>query len=111
MDKKELLLVDDEQMIVSLLGDFLESKGYYVHKAFDGLEALRVFQEKKPDIAILDINLPGINGIELGKKIKKINKNTRIIFISGHIYSEDMVMQDTKLLRKPFGFNELLAML
>jgi len=111
MEKKTLILVDDEQMIVSLLGDFLQSKGYDVFRAYDGVEALKVYQANKPDIAVLDINLPGMNGIELGKKIKKLNNNTKIIFISGHVFSEDMIIPSTKLLKKPFGFNELLNLL
>lgn len=111
MYKKTLLLVDDEQMIVSLLGDFLESKGYDVHRAYDGVEGLKVFQANKPEIAVLDINLPGMNGIELGKRIKKASDNTKIVFISGHVFSEDMILPNTKLLKKPFGFNDLLGLL
>jgi DNA-binding response OmpR family regulator len=111
MNKKTLLLVDDEQMIVSLLGDFLESKGYDVQRAFDGVEGLKVYQASKPDIAVLDINLPGMNGIELGKKIKKINGGIKIVFISGHVFSDDMIIPNTILLKKPFGFNDLLALL
>ncbi len=70
--KKKILVIDDEkelnQMVAKMLREKLE--GYEVYQAFDGFEAGRVISEEKPNVIILDIDLPGIDGHELCKKIK-----------------------------------------
>ena len=65
-----ILVVDDDQRIVDVFTTMLELEGYHVVQAFDGAEADRLVGEAEPDLILLDINLPVVNGIELCRKIK-----------------------------------------
>lgn len=68
---KKILLVDDEESIHLLYRDELEDAGYEVHSALSGEEALNSLDILKPDLVILDINMPGINGIETLRTMKE----------------------------------------
>lgn len=62
MDKKRILVADDEQNIVDLLSVVLQGEGYQVETAPDGLVALKKIQKNKPDLVILDVNMPQLDG-------------------------------------------------
>ena len=81
---QEILLVDDEEGIRKVLAIALTDSGYNVHKAESGAEALRIFREKKPPIVMTDIKMPGMDGIELLRKIKEESPDTEVIMITGH---------------------------
>jgi PAS domain S-box-containing protein len=83
MDKK-LLLVDDEEGIRNVLGIALSDSGYKVFTAENGEDALTVFRKETPPIVLTDIKMPGMDGIELLKKIKHENPDTEVIMITGH---------------------------
>ncbi|MFH2046149.1 MAG: response regulator [Pseudomonadota bacterium] len=80
----QILLVDDEEDIRDVLGVYLKDKGYSTLLAENGNEALNIFNEHAPPIVISDIKMPGIDGIELLKKIKQDKPDTEIIMITGH---------------------------
>lgn len=61
-NKAKILLADDERDIVSVLKDYLEEEGYEVLSAFDGAEALRIVRAARPDLVILDLKIPEIDG-------------------------------------------------
>jgi len=85
--KKELnhvLLVDDEQDIREVLTISLEDMGYSVLEAESGQTAMEIFKKKKPAIVLTDIKMPGMDGIEILKKIKNENPYTQVIMITGH---------------------------
>lgn len=67
---KKILLADDEEDVKIVLGMFLETKGYDVCTAFDGLDAIDKAQSEKPDVILLDIMMPLIDGYEVCKKLK-----------------------------------------
>jgi len=79
-----ILLVDDEDGIRTVLSISLEDIGYTVHAARDGDEALQLFSELRPPIVLTDIKMPGMDGIELLKTIKRIDPDTEVIMITGH---------------------------
>lgn len=79
-----LLLVDDEEGIRKVLKITLESAGYEVLLAADGESGLDLFSRENPDIVITDIKMPGIDGIELLRRIKNLNPETEVIMITGH---------------------------
>lgn len=83
MDRK-LLIVDDEEGIRKVMGIFLADMGYEVHSAENGEEALRIFSEVKPPIVLTDIKMPGMDGIELLKRLKSESPDTEVIMITGH---------------------------
>lgn len=80
----KILLVDDEEGIRKVLKITLESAGYKVLTAPDGETGLDVFVREAPDLVITDIKMPGIDGIELLKRIKHLNPETEVIMITGH---------------------------
>jgi PAS domain S-box-containing protein len=82
MDK--LLLIDDEPDIVRVLSMSLKVDGYDVVTATSGVEGLEAYDRETPEIVITDIKMPGMDGIEVLKKIKEINPETEVIIITGH---------------------------
>jgi len=84
MNKEKVLLVDDEEGIRTVLGISLADAGYDVRTAASGEEALVVFADHRPSVVLTDIKMPGIDGIELLKRIKSQNPETEVIMITGH---------------------------
>jgi signal transduction histidine kinase len=82
--EKKVLLVDDEPGILRVLGISLADRGYRVLTAANGEEALQVFHEGRPEVILTDIKMPGMDGIELLKRIKEESPNTEVIMITGH---------------------------
>ena len=82
--EKTILLVDDEAGIRRVLGIALSDMGYRVFTAENGLEALKVFKEARPLIVLTDIKMPEMDGIELLRRIKRLNPDTEVILITGH---------------------------
>ncbi len=79
-----ILLVDDEEGIRKILGITLADSGYQVWTAQDGEEALSMFRQTQPHIVLTDIKMPGMDGIELLRKIKEESPDTEVIMITGH---------------------------
>lgn len=82
--KEKILLVDDEEGIRKVLGISLMDSGYDVLFAENGEEALRIFKAEQPEIVLTDIKMPGMDGIEVLRKIKHENPDTEVIVITGH---------------------------
>jgi UDP-3-O-acyl N-acetylglucosamine deacetylase len=82
--EKKVLIVDDEERVVQSIAGVLEDEGFRVAKAKSGEEAIKVFQQEEPDITLLDIWMPGMDGIEVLKRLKWISPDCQVIMISGH---------------------------
>ncbi|MFO7667638.1 MAG: response regulator [Desulfobacterales bacterium] len=82
--EKQILLVDDEEDIRDVLGVYLKSHKYEVHSAENGEEALKLFRKHRPPVVLSDIKMPGMDGIELLRKIKHESPDTEFIMITGH---------------------------
>ena len=80
---KSILIVDDDDGIRKYLRRILEVHGYAVLEASDGNAAIERYVEREPDLVVLDILMPGKDGIETLFELKKINKHIKIIIISG----------------------------
>ena len=81
---KKILLVDDEDSIHLLYREELEEEGYEGHSALSGEEALTQLKIINPDLIILDINMPGINGIDVLRQIKEMNSSLPVILSSAY---------------------------
>lgn len=77
--KATVLIVDDEQEIIDMLREFLSAKGYTVHTARNGREALAIVKKVHPHIVLLDIIMPEMDGITVLKEIKKIDSAVSIV--------------------------------
>ena len=84
MDKKRILLVDDEDGIQLLYRGEFEDDGYLVDSARNGDEALARFRANPPDLVLLDINMPGLNGIEVLRQMKEMRADLPIILCSAY---------------------------
>jgi len=84
MEKIKILLVDDEEHIRLLFKEELEEEGYTIGLASNGFEALEVLQRVRFDLVVLDIKMPGMDGIQTLNEIKKLNKDQRVILCSAY---------------------------
>jgi diguanylate cyclase (GGDEF)-like protein len=83
-EKEPILIADDEPQILGMITEILREQGYAVHPVGDGLEALKALQESKFHLALLDIGLPGLSGLELLSRIKAESPQTEVIVFTGH---------------------------
>jgi len=109
----KILIVEDEIKVASFVKKGLKSEGYSVEHAKDGEEGLYMAGEIEPDLIILDIMLPKMDGITLCKKLRSDGKNVPIIMLTAKDTVEDRVKGldagADDYLTKPFSFAELLA--
>jgi YesN/AraC family two-component response regulator len=82
--ENKILLVDDEKDVRDVLHLSLSDMGYDVFEAENGDEALRIFKKTNPSIVLTDIKMPGMDGIELLRKIKHHNPEAEVVMITGH---------------------------
>ncbi len=106
-----ILLVDDEEGIRNVLNITLTHAGFRVLLAPDGDQGLAVFKARKPDIVITDIKMPGIDGIELLRRIKQISPETEVIMITGHgdmdLAVKSLQYEAADFITKPIDSEEL----
>jgi len=77
-----ILVVDDEPDAVELLQEFLTSKGYEVITASDGEEALRKVKSERPHLILLDVRMPKMNGLEVLRQVRQIDKEVGVIMVT-----------------------------
>lgn len=115
MDQRKLLIVDDDVDIVRIVSTMLQGQGWQVLTAPNGEEALRVVREQRPDLALLDIMMPRMNGIEVLREARSIAPGMRIIMITAYgdieSYLESMDLGACEYINKPFETTELLALI
>ena len=110
--QKLILIIEDEQPIVDILKFNLQKEGYKVIEALDGLEGVRLAQTKEPDLILLDLMLPGLDGFGVCRKVRE-KSNVPIIMLTARDEEVDKVlgleMGADDYMTKPFGVRELLA--
>jgi CheY-like chemotaxis protein len=110
MAKKQILVVDDEEDIVEFLRQLLEDNGYEVAAAYDGVQGMEMVLKKRPDLILLDLQMPEETGTGLYRKLhnKKAYKDIPVIVISGLAGSYLAVGKSVPVLDKPLGGEEVL---
>ncbi len=109
---KKILVVDDEPQIAKVLKAYLEKAGYQVFTAADGTSAVTTFQREKPDFMILDLNLPGMDGLEVCKVVRH-DSNIPILMLTARVEEADRLIglelgADDYVI-KPFSPREVVA--
>ncbi|MFO7982459.1 MAG: sigma-54 dependent transcriptional regulator [Desulfuromonadales bacterium] len=111
MSKHRILVVDDEHLIRWSLEQNLSKQGYDVTTASSGEEALKLAKEESPDLMLLDIQLPGMNGMEVLEKVKESEEDILVIMLTAHGVLETAVkamrMGAYDYVNKPFNLDEL----
>jgi DNA-binding NtrC family response regulator len=110
-----ILIVDDNRDLCEMLTDIMEMEGFRVTLAHDGFEALKLAGSQSFDIVLMDIKMPGMNGVETYKKFKELAPGTPVIMITAFAL-EDLVREALRegayaALQKPLDFNELFAII
>ncbi|MFN2266665.1 MAG: response regulator [Desulfonatronovibrio sp.] len=112
---RKILVIDDEKPTLSMFQMFLKVYGFTVYTAENGEQGLKIFQKENPSIVITDIKMPGMDGLEVLKRIKEINPATEVIIITGHgdvdLTIEAMNLSATDFINKPIQKKALDAAL
>lgn len=112
-DKISILLVDDDLKNSMLLKKFLEVEGYSITYANNGAVGWELFNTTHPDLILLDINMPEMNGFELVKHIREINQKVLIFFLTDRTEKDDRLkgfnLKGNDYIPKPFYPEELIA--
>jgi DNA-binding response OmpR family regulator len=107
-----VLVVDDEKTIVKGLKFSLEKEGYEVSVAYDGEEAIKIFQDEKHDLIVLDLMLPGVDGLEVCRRLRKVS-DVPIVMLTARTEDIDKIlgleMGADDYITKPFNPRELAA--
>ena len=113
MKPLKILFADDDLKYALILKRFLEAEGYEVHYAGTGRIALEQYPEVKPDLILLDINMPEVNGYEVARRIRETDKQTLIFFLTDRSDKTDRLegfkVRANDYLSKPFYPEELIA--
>jgi two-component system response regulator (stage 0 sporulation protein F) len=111
LDKRKILIVDDQNGIRVLLVEVFNSEGYRTFQASNGKLALEIVKRESPDLVLLDMKIPGMDGLDILKHIKQIDPEMKVIMMTA--YGElDMIKEATDLgalmhFTKPFDIDEL----
>jgi two-component system, OmpR family, copper resistance phosphate regulon response regulator CusR len=112
MEERRILLVEDEQRIADTLRFGLKEQGFEVEVAYDGTLGYKLFQSEGFNLIVLDINLPGINGYDLCKRIRASNQEIPVIMLTALNSLEEKIegydVGADDYIIKPFEFRELL---
>lgn len=110
-----ILVVDDAPFILRVLRDSLEARGFEVHEAQSGEEALSAYKDIRPDVVLMDILMPGMNGISVTREIMKIDPSANIIVITAigkpGLEKDCMDAGAKGFLLKPFRMRDLLDLI
>jgi len=114
--KSKVLIVDDEVHLVKILQFTLEHAGYTVATAYDGNEALKTIESERPDLVILDLMLPGVDGYKICNQLKQDSDLMKIpvIILSARDFENEGIEEDILadvLMQKPFNTERLLTVI
>ncbi|MDQ1143534.1 MAG: response regulator [Bacillus sp. (in: firmicutes)] len=111
--KEKILIVDDQFGIRILLNEVFQKEGYQTFQAANGVQALDIVTKHAPDLVLLDMKIPGMDGIEILKRMKVIDPDIRVIIMTA--YGELDMIQEAKDLgaithfAKPFDIDDIRA--
>ena len=110
--QRSVIVIDDDEDTVRLFSEFLEEKGIkVVGNGYDGVTAIKLYKEKKPDVVLIDIMMPNGSGFYAIKKIQEINSKTKIIAVSGdssYSTEEKLEKLSIQLIQKPFNLEQII---
>ncbi|MBT3208279.1 MAG: response regulator transcription factor [Bacteroidetes bacterium] len=113
MEAIRVLYVEDEESLGMIVKESMESRGFDVLFCKNAKEGLQAFKTMSPEICILDVMMPGMDGFEMAKEIRTVDKNIPIIFLTAKSQTSDVVkgfeLGAHDYIKKPFSIEELLV--
>jgi DNA-binding response OmpR family regulator len=110
-----VLLVDDEKELVQALAERLELRGFDVRYALSGEEALEILETSLPDLMVLDLKMPGMDGMEVLRHVRRTHPEIQVIMLTGHGSEKDAetawMLGVFDYLQKPVDIAELVSSL
>ncbi|MDO4164885.1 MAG: response regulator transcription factor, partial [Bacteroides sp.] len=104
---------EDEQTLAMIIKDTLEGQDFIIHTAADGEEGLRLFFDLRPDVLVADVMMPRMDGFEMVRRIRQVDKRTPVLFLTARSAINDVVegfeLGANDYLKKPFGMQELIV--
>lgn len=111
--KQKILYIEDEPFLGKIVKETLEHRGFEVLLVNDGAKVLQSFKSFTPDVCVLDVMLPNIDGFTLGKNIRNIHPRLPVIFLTAKSQTEDLIKGfesgGTDYIKKPFSIEELIV--
>jgi two-component system response regulator (stage 0 sporulation protein F) len=106
-----ILIVDDEKPVLDVLSEYFLAQGYAVHTAVNGSEALVAVQQQRPDLVLLDVRMPEIDGVEVLRRLRRIDDSLAVIMVTAN-EDLDLARETLKIgafdyVSKPFDFRYL----
>ncbi len=108
---KSILIVDDEVAVTLALEMFFRSRGYHVVKAFHGEQAIAEIQNEQPEVAVLDLHMPGTNGVEVLEKVREKFPHVKVLVVTGYSdkYKNDLErLKPDAIQLKPVSLDQLV---
>ncbi|WP_042470833.1 response regulator [Bacillus ndiopicus] len=107
----KILIVDDQQGIRLLLNEVFKKEGYETYLASNGIEALGIFKNEEIDCILLDMKIPGMNGIEILRELRKLSDKINVVMMTAYgeqaLIDEAFQLGATKYFTKPFNIFEV----
>jgi len=114
-DELKILIADDNEDLLETFAMIFTRRGFFVETARNGLSAVDKFKKHRYDVALMDIIMPGINGVEASRKIKEINPEATIILMTG--YSDEALLRLARdegahhIVNKPVKIEQLIELI
>ncbi len=110
----QVLIVDDELRMCNVLRRILEKEGYRVRTVLDGETALHLTKEKEPDVILLDLMMPGINGREVCRRVREFSPKTQIIYFTAKVEPDPLALKELRseadaFITKPATSKQILS--
>ncbi|ADC49461.1 MULTISPECIES: response regulator [Alkalihalophilus] len=107
----KVLVVDDQYGIRVLLSEILQKDGYQLYQAANGVQALKVVEEESPDLVLLDMKIPGMDGLEILRRIKEKHEEVQVIMMTAYgelnLINEAMQLGAITHFAKPFDIDDV----
>ena len=107
MRMNQILVIEDEELILSTVRKVLAGQGYEVHTARGGAEGLKICKTEAIDLALIDLWMPAMSGLEVITKLRSPHPDMKVILMTGEVRA-DSLCSEIPILQKPFSLNELI---
>jgi len=111
----KVLVIDDDELLLSLMQNILQGEGYSILSTADGPRGIAIYKEERPDVVLLDLGLPSMNGLEVLRKIRSLDENAKVIVVTGHGSAESVEVAYRSgawdFVQKPFNNTDFLKLI